>query len=97
MAYITGHSVTDIYRNFVFKVLYSSRALESDTYKKNMAANRIIVSEFGTTGFPDPCKTLFQKYKSNDSLNAVVRMNIFLLRLDCSRISNLSWVTTPMI
>ncbi|XP_037029629.1 beta,beta-carotene 9',10'-oxygenase-like isoform X2 [Bradysia coprophila] len=48
-------------------VTYTSRPLESDTYKKNMAANRIIVSEFGTIGFPDPCKTLFQRLQSDFS------------------------------
>ena len=28
-----------------------------------MAANRIVVSEFGTVAHPDPCKTLFQRLK----------------------------------
>ena len=27
-----------------------------------MAANRIVVSEFGTVAHPDPCKTWFQRY-----------------------------------
>ena len=44
------------------KVWYQSRFLRSDTYKKNMAANRIVVSEFGTVAHPDPCKTWFQRY-----------------------------------
>ena len=39
-----------------------SRFLRSETYKKNMAANRIVVSEFGTVAHPNPCKTLFQRY-----------------------------------
>ncbi|KAJ6616396.1 Beta,beta-carotene 15,15'-dioxygenase, partial [Pseudolycoriella hygida] len=46
------------------KATYSSRPLESDTYKKNMSANRIVVSEFGTVGFPDPCKSLFQRLQT---------------------------------
>ena len=44
------------------KVSYRSRFLRSDTYEKNMAANRIVVSEFGTVAHPDPCKTWFQRY-----------------------------------
>ena len=43
------------------KVQYQSRFLRSETYKKNMAANRIVVSEFGTAAHADPCKTLFQR------------------------------------
>ncbi|CAG7733022.1 unnamed protein product, partial [Allacma fusca] len=46
------------------KVTYSCRALESDTHEKNMAANRIVVSEFGTAAFPDPCKTIFQRLQT---------------------------------
>ena len=44
------------------KVSYRSRFLQSQSYKKNMAANRIVVSEFGTVAHPDPCKTIFQRY-----------------------------------
>ena len=43
------------------KVWYQSRFLRSESYKKNMAANRIVVSEFGTVAHPDPCKTWFQR------------------------------------
>ena len=42
-------------------VTYQSRYLRSDTYRRNMAANRIVVSEFGTAAYPDPCKTIFQR------------------------------------
>ncbi|XP_067124559.1 carotenoid-cleaving dioxygenase, mitochondrial-like [Centruroides vittatus] len=45
-------------------VTYQNRFLHSDSYKKNMAAQRIVVSEFGTTAFPDPCKTLYQRISS---------------------------------
>ncbi|XP_076036875.1 beta,beta-carotene 15,15'-dioxygenase-like isoform X2 [Oratosquilla oratoria] len=44
------------------KVTYRARFLESDTYKRNTKANRIVVSEFGTSAYPDPCKTLFQRF-----------------------------------
>ncbi|XP_071107739.1 carotenoid-cleaving dioxygenase, mitochondrial-like [Haliotis cracherodii] len=38
------------------EVTYQRRFLQSETYKKNMAAKRIAVTEFATTAFPDPCK-----------------------------------------
>ncbi|KAK7086278.1 Beta,beta-carotene 15,15'-monooxygenase [Halocaridina rubra] len=46
------------------EVTYRSRFLESDTYLRNMKANRIVVTEFGTAGYPDPCITLYQKFKN---------------------------------
>lgn len=38
-----------------------SRYLQSDTYKRNTEADRIVVSEFGTVAYPDPCKTILQR------------------------------------
>lgn len=46
------------------RVTYQSRFLQGDTYKKNLKANRIVVTEFGTGAYPDPCKTLFQRFMS---------------------------------
>ncbi|CRK88774.1 CLUMA_CG002542, isoform A [Clunio marinus] len=43
------------------KVTYQCRFLKSETYKKNLAANRIVVSEFGTSSVPDPCQSIFEK------------------------------------
>ncbi|XP_071519059.1 LOW QUALITY PROTEIN: carotenoid-cleaving dioxygenase, mitochondrial-like [Panulirus ornatus] len=43
---------------------YMSRILDSDSYKKNSSANRIVVDEFGTRSYPDPCKTILQKFMS---------------------------------
>ena len=43
------------------RVTYQSRYLRGETYRRNMAANRIVVSEFGTGAYPDPCKTIFQR------------------------------------
>ncbi|XP_078257680.1 beta,beta-carotene 15,15'-dioxygenase-like [Rhinoraja longicauda] len=43
------------------EVFYRSKYLQSDTYKKNIEANRIVVSEFGTMAYPDPCKNIFAK------------------------------------
>lgn len=46
------------------KVTYQSRYLQSDTYKRNTEADRIVVSEFGTVAYPDPCKTILQRFMS---------------------------------
>nr|QNU40513.1 EcBCO-like5 [Palaemon carinicauda] len=46
------------------KVFYSSRFLGSDAYQKNMAANRIVITEFGTTAYPDPCAKFFRRFKN---------------------------------
>ncbi|XP_072374034.1 beta,beta-carotene 15,15'-dioxygenase-like [Scyliorhinus torazame] len=43
------------------EVFYRSKYLQSDTYKSNIEANRIVVSEFGTMAYPDPCKNIFSK------------------------------------
>ncbi|KAF2354965.1 Carotenoid oxygenase [Trinorchestia longiramus] len=43
------------------KAKYLSRYLESEAYKLNHRANRIIMSEFGTVGVPDPCLSLYDK------------------------------------
>ncbi|XP_042872326.1 beta,beta-carotene 15,15'-dioxygenase-like [Penaeus japonicus] len=43
---------------------YTSKYLDSDTYKANLAANRIVVGGFGTAPFPDPCRTLYDSITS---------------------------------
>jgi len=43
------------------QVSYRNKLLDSDTYKRNKAANRIVVTEFGVVGHPDPCKSLFKR------------------------------------
>ncbi|XP_061549307.1 beta,beta-carotene 15,15'-dioxygenase [Phycodurus eques] len=50
--------------SFTFKdgeVFYRSKFLKSHTYKKNIKADRIVVSEFGTMVYPDPCKNIFSR------------------------------------
>ncbi|MGH0115710.1 UNVERIFIED_CONTAM: hypothetical protein FKN15_046895 [Acipenser sinensis] len=52
--------------SFTFKegeVYYRSKYLRGDTYKCNMEANRIVVSEMGTMAYPDPCKNIFSNAK----------------------------------
>ncbi|CAF92469.1 unnamed protein product, partial [Tetraodon nigroviridis] len=53
-----------IMHSFTFRdgeVFHKSRFLKSDTYKANMAANRIVVSEMGTMAYPDPSKNFIFK------------------------------------
>lgn len=42
-------------------VTYQCRFLKSEAYKKNLAANRIVTTEFGTVAVPDPCQSIFQR------------------------------------
>jgi beta,beta-carotene 9',10'-dioxygenase len=49
-------------------VTYKSKFLQSDTYKDNSAANRIVISEFGTLALPDPCKNIFERFRSKFEL-----------------------------
>jgi carotenoid isomerooxygenase len=44
------------------KVTYQCKFLQSDSYKKNLAANRIVVSEFATAAVPDPCQSIFKRF-----------------------------------
>ncbi|XP_050089523.1 carotenoid isomerooxygenase isoform X1 [Anopheles aquasalis] len=66
------------------KVTYQCRFLKSDAYKKNTAARRIVVTEFGTSAVPDPCQTIFQKVAAifnkpgaNNSDNAMISIYPF--------------------
>lgn len=43
------------------RVTYQCRFVQTDTYRRNRAAQRIVVSEFGTAAVPDPCHTIFQR------------------------------------
>ena len=56
------------------EVYYRSKYLRSDTYNANIEANRIVVSEFGTMAYPDPCKNIFSK--SLSILNLVLLSNV---------------------
>lgn len=46
------------------KVTYQNRYLQSENYKTNLAAQRIVVSGFGTLPVPDPCQNIFQRFLS---------------------------------
>lgn len=51
------------------EVTYRSKFLKSDTYKRNTQADRIVVSEFGTMIYPDPCKNIFSRYRPTEIEN----------------------------
>ncbi|KAJ0175416.1 hypothetical protein K1T71_008575 [Dendrolimus kikuchii] len=64
-------------------VTYQCRFLRSNTLKKNLAANRIVVTEFGTKSVPDPCHTIFDRvaglFKPGESMsdNAMISLYPF--------------------
>ncbi|XP_059486295.1 carotenoid isomerooxygenase [Neocloeon triangulifer] len=41
-------------------VTYQRRLLQTKAFKRNHAAQRIVVTEFGTKAVPDPCQSIFQ-------------------------------------
>ncbi|XP_033097800.1 beta,beta-carotene 15,15'-dioxygenase-like [Anneissia japonica] len=47
------------------QVTYQSRFLRSEAYEKAMKYKRIVMSEFGTLGIPDPCKNIFERFASH--------------------------------
>ncbi|XP_064598907.1 beta,beta-carotene 15,15'-dioxygenase-like [Liolophura sinensis] len=56
-----GLALLHCFRIKLGRVTYCSKFVKSETFKRNMAANRIVVHEFGTTAYPDPCKNIFQR------------------------------------
>ncbi|KAK5649039.1 hypothetical protein RI129_003931 [Pyrocoelia pectoralis] len=48
---------------------YQCRFVQSEIYKKNRGADRIVVTDFGTISVPDPCRTIFHRISSVFSLN----------------------------
>ncbi|CAH2239272.1 jg21899 [Pararge aegeria aegeria] len=65
------------------RATYQCRFLRSNTFKRNRAANRIVVTEFGTQAVPDPCHTIFDRvaalFKPGDSMsdNAMISLYPF--------------------
>ncbi|EZA49146.1 hypothetical protein DMN91_005250 [Ooceraea biroi] len=43
------------------EVTYQRRFVQTEVYKRNMAAQRIVFSEFGTSATPDPCQSIFHR------------------------------------
>ncbi|XP_012275507.1 carotenoid isomerooxygenase isoform X2 [Orussus abietinus] len=49
-------------------VTYQNRFVETDVFRKNHEAKRIVVTDFGTKAVPDPCRSIFQRVASAFSL-----------------------------
>lgn len=56
-------------------VTYQCRFLNSETYRKNHQANRIVISEFATIPVPDPCHTIFDRISSIFKFNRAITDN----------------------
>lgn len=56
-------------------VTYQCRFLQSEVYKQNQAAQRIVITEFGTCAVPDPCQTIFQRYTYFISINEYLTLH----------------------
>lgn len=65
------------------KVTYQCRFLQSDTYRKNLAANRIVVTEFGTTCVPDPCQSIFERFVFKILLSLLHNSELIITGLQC--------------
>lgn len=74
--------------NFIFnrfniknaEVSYQCRFIQTDSYKNNLAANRIVVTSYGTATVPDPCQTIFQRFSSlfiSDPINDNSNISIY--------------------
>ncbi|XP_074593097.1 carotenoid-cleaving dioxygenase, mitochondrial-like [Brevipalpus obovatus] len=54
-------------RKFTIKngrIVFEAKYLDTETLRQNRKHNRIIVTEFGTRGYPDPCKTIFERLEN---------------------------------
>ncbi|CAH0714171.1 unnamed protein product, partial [Brenthis ino] len=62
-------------------ITYQCRFLQSNTFKRNRAANRIVVTEFGTQAVPDPCHTIFDRvsalFKPGDSISDNAMISVY--------------------
>lgn len=44
-------------------VPHSLRFVRTDAYVRAMTEKRIVITEFGTYAYPDPCKNIFSRYQ----------------------------------
>jgi len=61
-------------------VTYQNRFVESNDHKRSIKANRFVMSEFGSLGYPDPCKSIFTRhfsyYFTNDDMTDNTNVNV---------------------
>lgn len=44
------------------QVTYYRKFIKTDAYVRAMTENRIVITEFGTAAYPDPCKNIFSRF-----------------------------------
>ncbi|KAF7651197.1 hypothetical protein LDENG_00114300 [Lucifuga dentata] len=44
------------------RVTYYRKFMRTDAYVRAMTENRVVITEFGTTAYPDPCKNIFSRF-----------------------------------
>ncbi|CAG7717119.1 unnamed protein product [Allacma fusca] len=63
------------------EAFYSNRFVQTNSHKNNLAAKRLVLSEFGTLAAPDPCQTIFHR------VSAIFTTNMEELMTDTANIS----------
>ncbi|RWS18515.1 beta:beta-carotene 9':10'-oxygenase-like protein, partial [Leptotrombidium deliense] len=58
------------------EIFYENKFLKSAAYFRNKEMQRIVVTEFGTKGIPDPCKSLLSRFMSRFSVDNMVSDNV---------------------
>ncbi|KAG1686683.1 Beta,beta-carotene 9',10'-oxygenase [Nymphon striatum] len=62
--YFDGTGMLHKFSIFDGQATYMNKLLKCESFKENINANRIVVNQFGTSAYPDPCMTLFQRFMS---------------------------------
>uniref|UniRef100_A0A1A7WSJ8 Retinal pigment epithelium-specific protein 65kDa n=1 Tax=Iconisemion striatum TaxID=60296 RepID=A0A1A7WSJ8_9TELE len=44
------------------QVTYHRKFIRTDAYVRAMTENRVVITEFGTAAYPDPCKNIFSRF-----------------------------------
>ncbi|TNM88141.1 hypothetical protein fugu_006362 [Takifugu bimaculatus] len=44
------------------RVTYYRKFIRTDAYVRAMTENRVVITEFGTAAYPDPCKNIFSRF-----------------------------------
>ncbi len=45
----------------IFTGTFNFRFIRTDAYVRAMTEKRIVITEFGTAAYPDPCKNIFSR------------------------------------
>ena len=60
--FLDGYAIVSKFNFKDGKVTLTKRFVESDAYKRALAAKKPLINEFGTRGFPDPNKSFFGRF-----------------------------------